>query len=102
MATPESLTPFAPCTAVVGISEPRRFGSLTKREGEVFKLLVQWPSYLPQAILVRAAGDLPDTAPAVAAAIRSVVPSLAFCRRTSDDRSRGRWRAFVAAGRDDL
>jgi ABC-type antimicrobial peptide transport system permease subunit len=74
----KSLPSGFPCTTIVGISEPRRFGSLTKREGEVFKPLAQSPRDVPQAILVRADGDLRDTAPAVAAAIRSVVPSLAF------------------------
>jgi putative ABC transport system permease protein len=73
----KSLPPSAPCATVVGISEPRRFEALIKPQGEVFKPLAQWPSYLPQAILVRS-GDLRSTAPAVAAVIRSVVPSLAF------------------------
>ena len=70
--------PFPPCTTVVGISQPRRFGSLTRRQGEVFKPLAQWPSTMPQAVLVRATGNVHDTLPAVAAAIRSAVPSLAF------------------------
>jgi putative ABC transport system permease protein len=74
----KSLLPRAPCTTVVGISQPRRFGSLTRRDGEVFKPLAQWPSSMPQAVLVRATGTVPDTRPAVAAAIRSAVPSLAF------------------------
>lgn len=70
--------PFPPCATVVGISEPRRFGSLTKRQGEVFKPLAQSPGNTPQAVLVRAAGNVHDVIPAVGAAIRSVVPSLAF------------------------
>lgn len=74
----KSLSPRAPCITVVGISEPRRFGSLTRRDGEVFMPLPQRPSSMPQAVLVRTNGDVDDTIPAVAAAIRSVVPSLAF------------------------
>ena len=74
----KSIPRFAPCATVVGISQPRRFGSLTRRQGEVFKPLAQWPSTMPQAVLVRATGNVHDTLPAVAAAIRSAVPSLAF------------------------
>jgi putative ABC transport system permease protein len=74
----KSIPQFAPCATVVGISEPRRFGSLTTRDGELFKPLAQWPSTMPQAVLVQSIGDVQDTLPAVAAAIRSVVPSLAF------------------------
>lgn len=74
----KSIPRFAPCATVVGISQPRRFGSLTRRDGEVFKPLAQWPSSMPQAVLVRATGNVHDTLPAVAAAIRSAVPSLAF------------------------
>ncbi|MDQ3069739.1 MAG: ABC transporter permease [Acidobacteriota bacterium] len=67
-----------PCATVVGISQPRRFGSVTKRDGEVFRPLTQRPGSLPQAVLVRATVDADDIVPAVAAVIRSVVPSLAF------------------------
>ena len=70
--------PAPPCATVVGISQPRRFGSLTKRDGEVFRPLAQWPGSIPQALLIRTTQGLDETIPAVAAAIRSVVPSLAF------------------------
>jgi putative ABC transport system permease protein len=63
---------------VVGISEPRRLGSLTEPEGEIFSPLAQEPDHVPQALFVRSAGDARDVVPAVAAAIRSAVPSLAF------------------------
>src|SRR5690606_24592632 len=68
----------APCATVIGISEPRRFGSLTRPDGEVFMPLAQHPSALPQALVARAYGDADEIVPAVAAAIRSAVPSLAF------------------------
>jgi predicted permease len=88
--------PFPPCATVVGISEPRRFGSLTKRDGEVFKPLAQSPSSVPQAVFVRVTGNVGDRLPAVAAAIRSAVPSLAFAdvRPLEDlvDEGARRWR----------
>ncbi len=88
--------PVPPCATVVGISEPRRFGSLTKRDGEVFKPLEQSPSSVPQAVLVRVRGNVGDSLPAVAAAIRSAVPSLAFAdvRPLEDlvDEGARRWR----------
>ena len=68
----------APCAMVIGISEPRRFGSLTRLDGEVFMPLAQHPSALPQAIVARAHGDAEEIVPAVAAAIRRAVPSLAY------------------------
>jgi ABC-type antimicrobial peptide transport system permease subunit len=68
-----------PCATVVGISQPRRFGSLTRRQGELFKPLAQRPSDAPpQAIFVRAAGEARDIVPAVAATVRRVVPLLPF------------------------
>ncbi|MBA3950014.1 MAG: ABC transporter permease, partial [Acidobacteria bacterium] len=76
----KSLLQSAPCSTVIGISEPRRFGSLTRRAGEVFKPLAQHPSALPQAVVARAHGDADEIVSAVAAAIRSAVPSLAFAR----------------------
>lgn len=74
----KSISRFTPCATVVGISQPRRFGRLTKRDGEVFRPLAQRPSSTPQAVVVRATGNADDIVPAVAAAIRSVVPSIAF------------------------
>jgi predicted permease len=74
----KSLSPIGPCATVVGISEPRRLGSLTEPESEIFSLLAQEPDHVPQALFVRSAGDVRDIVPAVAAAIRSAVPSLAY------------------------
>lgn len=74
----KSIPRRAPCAMVIGISEPRRFGSLTRSDGEVFKPLAQQPGALPQAVVARASGDAEEIVPAVAAAIRSAVPSLAF------------------------
>lgn len=69
----------APCVTVIGISEPRRFGSLTRPDGEVFMPLAQQPSALPQAVVARARDAGAEAlVPAVAAAIRSAVPSLAY------------------------
>lgn len=74
----KSMPRHAPCTTVIGISEPRRFGSLTRPDGEVFMPLAQHPSAVPQAVVARAHGDAEEIVPAVAAAIRSAVPSLAY------------------------
>jgi predicted permease len=75
----KSVPSFMPCATVVGISQPRRFGSLTRRQGELFKPLAQRPSDAPpQAIFVRAAGEARDIVPAVAATVRRVVPLLPF------------------------
>lgn len=67
-----------PCTTVIGISEPRRFGSLTRIDGEVFMPLAQHPSVPPQAVAARGHRDAEEMVPLVAAAIRNAVPSLAF------------------------
>jgi len=72
----KSLNRFLPCATVVGISQPRRFGSVTKREGEVFRPLAQRPGSNPQAVIVRARDDAEDIVPAVTAAIQQVFPSL--------------------------
>jgi hypothetical protein len=73
----KSIPRSAPCITVIGISEPRRFDSLTRPDGEVFMPLAQHPSALPQAVIARASGDVEEIVPAVAAAIRRAVPSLA-------------------------
>jgi hypothetical protein len=70
------LTRGGPCVWIVGISEPRRLGSLTEREGEVFHALAQEPGSVPQAVLARSTGDAADAAASVAAAIRRTVPAL--------------------------
>jgi ABC-type antimicrobial peptide transport system permease subunit len=74
----KSLPRSAPCSTVVGVSEPRRFSSLTRRAGEVFKPLAQHPNAVPQAVVARAHGDAEEIVPAVAAAIRGALPSFAF------------------------
>ena len=76
----KSIPRSAPCITVIGISEPRRFDSLTRPDGEVFMPLAQHPSVLPQAVVARARSDAEneENVPAVTAAIRSAVPSLAF------------------------
>ena len=74
----KKLSPIGPCSNVVGISEPRRLLSLTERDGETFFPLAQQPDHEPRAVLVRSTGDVRDIVPDVAAAVRTVVPSLAF------------------------
>jgi predicted permease len=74
----KKISPARPCSTVVGISEPRRLGSLVKRDGEIFSPIAQRPDLVPFALLVRGAGDVRDVVPAVTTAIRDVVPSLVF------------------------
>lgn len=74
----KSLHRFLPCATVVGVSQPRRFGSVTRRDGEVFRPLAQRPGSTPQAILVRSTGKADDIVPDVATAIRRVVPVVPF------------------------
>ena len=70
------LAPDRPCIEIVGLSEPRRIGSLTDRGGEIFYPLAQSGSAVPQALLLRPAGRARDAIPTVMAAIRQVSPAL--------------------------
>jgi putative ABC transport system permease protein len=66
--------PNQPCVTIVGLSESRRIGSLTRPSGEIFYPLPQNPSAVPQVILVRLSRTANDLIPAVTTAIRQVVP----------------------------
>jgi len=74
----KSMAPERPCAEIVGISEPRRIGSLTDRGGEIFYPLAQTETAVPQAVLARPAGRARDAIPAITAAIRRVSPDLPF------------------------
>jgi predicted permease len=72
------LVPGQSCTTVIGISEPRRIGTLQLERREVFYPLTTETSHPAQALLVRPAGAAEDAVAAIAAAIRSASPSLPF------------------------
>jgi predicted permease len=67
-----------PCIEIVGLSETRRIGSLTRIDGEIFYPLTRTNSPLPQAVLVRPRDRVAAAMPAVAATIRSVAPGLPY------------------------
>lgn len=66
------------CVRIVGLSETRRIGSLTRIDGEIFYPLTRTGERLPQAVLVRPRGRMAAAMPAVAGAIRSVAPNLPY------------------------
>jgi predicted permease len=74
----KAFTPAGPCVEIVGVSEPRRIGSLARASGEIFYPLTPGSSSVPQAVLVRTRGSAAGALPAVASAIRSASPNLPF------------------------
>jgi predicted permease len=82
----KAMGPNQPCVTIVGLTEPRRIGSLTRPSGEIFYPLAQNPSAVPQVILIRPSGRADELIPAVTTAIREVVPeaSLVNVRRLED------------------
>jgi ABC-type antimicrobial peptide transport system permease subunit len=67
-----------PCIEIVGLSETRRIGSLTRVDGEIFYPLTRTSPHVPQAVLVRPRGRVAAAMPAIAATIRSVAPDLPY------------------------
>jgi predicted permease len=82
----KAMGPNQPCATIVGLTESRRIGSLTRPSGEIFYPFAQNPSAVPQVILVRPSGPANDLIPAVTTAIREVVPeaSVVNVRRLED------------------
>jgi predicted permease len=82
----KAMGPHQPCVTIVGLTEPRRIGSLTRPSGEVFYPFAQNPSVVPQVILVRPSKAANDLIPTVTTAIRAVVPeaSVVNVRRLED------------------
>jgi predicted permease len=66
-----------PCAEVVGLTEVRRIGSLTRENAEIFVPLTM-SGDVPQALFARPRGAADRAAAAVAAAMRSVSPRLPF------------------------
>jgi predicted permease len=67
-----------PCLEVVGLTEPRRIGSLRQASREIFYLMNHDSTTTPRAILIRPRGEMTHSLPMVAAAIRRAAPELPF------------------------
>lgn len=67
-----------PCMEIVGLTEPRRIGSLRQTSTEVFYPMGPDSTAVPQAIVIRPIGDVRDALPLVAHAIRTAVPNLPY------------------------
>jgi hypothetical protein len=67
-----------PCMDVVGLTEPRRIGSLRQASREMFYLMHPDSTTMPQAILIRPHGRIREALPAVAASIRRAAPELPY------------------------
>lgn len=70
--------PGQPCMDIVGLTEPRRIGSLSQSSTELFYPMGPDSTREPQAIVIRPTGDVGRALPLVAGVIRTAVPNLPY------------------------